>query len=157
MVVVENRDIAAQEVQHNAGMTKCALLFAVAFVAGCGSNKAAETSPSGPGFKDIILTDEEDGKTGKATFAKDTMRIYAYFNLEGVGMGTKIKGTWICEKSEVAEPNFKIDDMSLPVVPPMNSGSFSISRPNAGWPVGEYRVDMSMDGVVKDSVKFAIK
>ena len=139
-------------------MNKCALLLAVALAVGCGSaDKADGTSASGPAFKNIVLTDEEDGKTTKSTFAKDTMRIYAYFNLEGVSMGTKINGAWICEKSDVAEPNFKIDEMSLPVVPPMNSGSFSISRPNAGWPVGEYRVDMSMDGVVKDSVKFTVK
>lgn len=151
-------DLGRVRVPHNLAMKRYVCVSAALLLvlsSGCSKSGDASSSAS-PAYKNIVLTDDESSKTPKTTFSKDTPRIFVFFGLEGVSVGTKVKSIWICEKSEVAEPNYKIDEVTLTVVPPMNEGNFSLSKPNAGWPEGSYRVDMYMDGAVTDTVKFTV-
>ena len=60
------------------------------------------------------------------------------------------------EKTGVAPPNYKIDEKELKVYPMMNEVTYSLSKPNAGWPVGEYRVDLYIDNKPAGHVKFRV-
>jgi hypothetical protein len=40
--------------------------------------------------------------------------------------------------------------------PAMNKVQFSFSKPTAGWPVGDYRVDLFLDGKKATDVKFKV-
>ena len=39
---------------------------------------------------------------------------------------------------------------------PTSNGLFSLSRPNTGWPIGSYRVEIYSDESLIDTVKFNI-
>jgi hypothetical protein len=39
----------------------------------------------------------------------------------------------------------------------MNILDGNLSKPTSGWPVGTYRVDLSVDGVVLKSLDFEVK
>ncbi len=140
-------------------MKYASLALLAALVIGCSSpsgGDSASKEPSGPAYKDIVLTDDETSKAPKATFSTDTPKIWVFFGLEGFPAGSKIKGVWICEKSEGIEPNYKIDEAGLTVGPPLNTGNFSLSKPATGWPVGDYRVDLYIGEQIKEGVKFKI-
>jgi outer membrane usher protein FimD/PapC len=100
-----------------------------------------------------------DGNTRPATvFAASVPRLYAYFLTEGTEKGDKIRGVWIAEDTNGAAPaNYKIDEATLTSEKDDSSGAFSLSKPNNGWPVGKYRVDVYVDGELEATTKFQIK
>ncbi len=136
------------------------LLYATALVlvAGCTGSKdgAASTEPAKPAFKNLVLTDDESSKKPGSTFGVTTPKIFVFFDFENVGKGSALKGTWICEKSEAAPPNYKIDEATIDVGLLTNTGNFSLSKPTNGWPVGTYRVELSIDNKLMDTVKFSV-
>jgi hypothetical protein len=72
--------------------------------------------------------------------------------------GTKITSVWICEDSHgIAPPNFKIDSVDVTVGTITNVANFSLSKPNKGWPLGTYRVDLLIDGKASGTAHFVIE
>jgi len=108
-----------------------------------------------PRYSDVVLSDTEDGPA-KSTFKPDTPKLYIRTKLVDMPTGTKLKGDWIAEKTKVAPPNYKIDSVELRVGTLMNAAKFSLSKPNAGWPEGEYRTDLFIDGKPATQVKFKV-
>jgi len=129
------------------------ILAAGMVVAACGSRSAQ----SGPRFASVTLTDDEASKTEKTVFAPDTPRIYVVFALADVPQGTVVKSVWVAEKTGVAEPNTKLDEATLTMGGAQNSGRFWYSRPTSGWPVGEYRVDLSIGERLAETRRFKIE
>lgn len=138
----------------------------ILFLAGCapaGEQKTDSSAPPAstptepkPGFKNVVLTDDENTKSPKSSFTPDTPKIFVFWDLEKVPSGSKLKGVWICEKSEGIAPDFKIDEATVDVGTIDNSGNFSISKPNKGWPIGDYRVELWWDTNKAEEVKFNI-
>ncbi len=56
------------------------------------------------------------------------------------------KYTQIAVKTQVAPPDYKIDSSELVAHAGANDVVFSFSKPDAGWPEGDYRVDLFIDG-----------
>jgi hypothetical protein len=108
-----------------------------------------------PRYTELRLSDAKDG-TPKQVFAPTTPKIFLSTKLLDVPTGAKLKGAWIAEKTNAAPPNFLIDSVELTVGPLMNSASFTMSKPNAGWPPGDYRVDLGINGKVVNTVRFKV-
>ena len=100
-----------------------------------------------------------DGNTKPATvFASSVPKLYAYFLTEGTEKGDKIRGVWIAEDTNGAAPaNYKIDESSLQGDKDNFGGGFALSKPNGGWPVGKYRVEVYVDDDLEATAKFQIK
>lgn len=74
----------------------------------------------------------------------------------GKHQGKVFKGTWIAENVEEVRPNFAIDSAevkpgALPVL------FFNLSKPNTGWPKGQYRLEIRADDVLIHTAKFVIQ
>jgi hypothetical protein len=109
-----------------------------------------------PRFDGLVLSDDRDGKA-KSTFAVATPKLFLRGKLVDFRAGARIRGEWIAEKTKAAPPNFRIDGAELTVGPLMNQVSFDLSRPKAGWPVGDYRVDLFVDGRKVKEVRFKVQ
>ncbi len=121
---------------------------------------------------DTVLTDKmSDDNPGPATeaFTKDTPMIYIAWKSDQLKEGQTIKGTWIAEDTNnAAPPNYKIDEATLTLTKDFKAkmlstlpgsywgGKFSMSKPNNGWPVGKYRIDISVDGTIVKTIKFTV-
>lgn len=70
--------------------------------------------------------------------------------------GTKLRCDWIAEKTKVAEPNYRIDSTELVAKAGMNKVTFSFSKPTAGWPEGDYRAELFIDGKPAEKVRFKV-
>jgi len=99
----------------------------------------------------------------KSSFNKDTAAVYLVVTSDGVKKGQEMKAVWIAEDTNgVAPANYKIDEKSVSVDDAMSSGknyivTFSLSKPNAGWPLGTYHVDLYLGDTLAKTIKFDIK
>ena len=97
--------------------------------------------------------------TGESTtsFASDIPKIFVRWQGEILTKGDKIRCVWIAEDvGNVAPNNYKIDETSMTANGPRAFGTFTVSRPNKGWPAGTYRVELSVKDELVDTLKFTI-
>ncbi len=109
-----------------------------------------------PRYTDILLSDQKDDGKPLQVFKPTTAKIFLSTKLADVPTGAKLTGAWIAEKTGVAPPNYKIDTAELTVGPLMNRANFSMTKPNAGWPAGDYRVELTINGKLATTVRFKV-
>lgn len=78
-------------------------------------------------------------------FAPDTPVIHALIVIEDVRLGAKLKGEWVSVDA-ISTPNYVIDTAELAAQGANTTAHLSISRPNRGWPPGNYRLNFYIDG-----------
>src|SRR5438876_4459316 len=96
---------------------------------------------------------------GKAmtTFSSDTPKIYARWQGQRFRKGAKVKAVWIAENiGDDAPPEYKVDEASAIAESPTAHGVFTLSRPDDGWAVGDYRAEFYVDDVLVETVKLKI-
>jgi len=92
----------------------------------------------------------------RSRFTQDTREIHLLVQFEGLKAGSKVKGTWISVDA-IKTPNYEIDSSESQFSKDgEGTAHFSLSRPNQGWPVGNYKVDLHLDGALLTSVPFAV-
>lgn len=108
-----------------------------------------------PRYEKPVLSDSKGG-AAKNKFSKDTALLVLESKIADVPNGAKLRGAWIAEKTQVAPPNYRIDGTELIKGPLINQVTFTMSRPNNGWPVGDYRVDLFINDKAAGSVRFSV-
>jgi hypothetical protein len=119
-----------------------------------------------PTFK-CILTDKlaADGapESEVDTFTKTTSNIYYVCQSDNVVQSQQVKAVWIAVNTNNAAPaNYKIDEKTLAVDANASSDKIwtatnSVSSPTAGWPLGQYKVELYVDDKLATSKLFSIK
>lgn len=93
------------------------------------------------------------GKDSKPTtiFPANVPEVHAFFKTVGTKNGDRIRAVWFAEDAGAAAPKgTKIDEATVTGNEDNFSGSFSLSKPTKGWPIGEYRLEIySGDNLVK--------
>jgi len=103
------------------------------------------------------ITDDDEIDEPTTTFAPSTPKIYCAWHSDGMVVGTTLRGVWIAEDvGNVAPPNYKIDEASLTVAV-ANQGNFSLSKPNKGFPVGKYRLEIYSGDKLLKTVRFRVE
>jgi hypothetical protein len=116
-----------------------------------------EVGPAEPTKKlSVRLATEPMGKPA-TTFSSDTAQIYARWQGHDLRGHVKVRAVWIAESvSEVAPPDYKVDEASTIADSPNSFGTFTLSRPDEGWVPGEYRVEFYVDEALAETVKLKI-
>ena len=114
-------------------------------------NDATRAEFSEPEFSDSKGGDAAD------SFSPDTAVIYLHAEFKGVSPGSKITATWIAEKANGVAPETKVVSSDVTIGTQENQVDFSVTKPNKGWPAGNYRVDISVDGKVVTVGRFDIE
>ena len=106
---------------------------------------------------EAIMTTNPDGKE-TTTFTPDTPKLFAMFKTKGASDGDKIRAVWIADDvGDAAPKRTKIDETTLKAEGDTEDGMFSLPKPNNGWPVGEYHLEIYVNDEVVTKLKFAIK
>ena len=100
-------------------------------------------------------------QVGKAstTFASDTPQIYVRWQGQRLRRGSKVRAVWIAENIDIGEdvpPDYKADEASAIAETPTARGAFTLSRPEDGWAIGDYRAEFYVDDVLVETVKLKI-
>ena len=91
---------------------------------------------------EAVMAKDKDGEPTE-TFAVDVPKVYAFFKSKGTKKGDKIRAVFIAEDvGDAAPADTKIDEVAITAKNDDENGSFSLSKPDKGWPKGEYRVDI---------------
>ncbi|WP_160010742.1 hypothetical protein [Rhizobium sp. 18055] len=111
------------------------------------------------GFENIILSATEDADASETSFSTEVAKIYVSADLtDEVKSGSKVTVSWIAvDTGGVAPANYKIDEVDLDINMIENHVNSALSRPNSGWPVGDYNVVFSVDGKPMETVDFKVK
>jgi hypothetical protein len=117
-----------------------------------------------PRVTDAVLRQDTINKPGGyetvkpgTVFCPDTVLIAGVFKMEGAWIGTTVPIVWIAEDVGPAAPaNYKILEKSL-TLRFLNSGMFSLSKPNKGFPVGSYRLEIYFGDKLARAVKFSVQ
>ncbi len=119
---------------------------------------AATAALAGPPRLDALVLSDAKGGSHKNTFAPTTAKVFLAARLLEAPAGTKVKSVWVAEKTAAAPPNYVIDSVEVTVTGAKDPKvDFSFSKPSAGWPVGDYRVDLLVNGKKTNEVKFKVK
>ena len=116
----------------------------------------ASVARAGDAKVEAAIAVDQDTKPATA-FAPDVPKLYAFFKSKGTEKGEKLRGVWIAEDvGEAAPANTKIDESTLTADEDDFYGAFSLSKPNKGWPIGKYRVEIYDGDELTTTVKFTI-
>jgi len=98
--------------------------------------------------------------TDMRTFTVDTPEIWFSSKFSGIKEGQKITFVWqyISGELDIEKP-YTIDSVEMIVKKEFTELNTNLSRPTSGWPVGEYKISVSVDGVNKDFLaqRFSVK
>lgn len=109
-----------------------------------------------PHFGRVAFSESEDGDAA-VTFAPDVPQIYMHIELLDWDKDAAVTGAWIAEKVEGAPPNYTIDTAAVEAKSGFKEVTLSLSKPNKGWPVGAYRVEISVDGKKAKTEHFTVE
>ncbi len=100
---------------------------------------------------------ENDEIVGPTTeFAPDAPKIVCVWKANGVIAGARVRGVWIAEDvGQGAPPNYKIQEGTLNTA--ADEGKFTLTKPNNGWPVGKYRLEIYLGNDLARTVPFTVK
>jgi len=104
----------------------------------------------------VSLANEQFGKA-TTTFSSDTPQIYVRWQGQRLRKGAKVRAVWIAENiGDDAPPDYKADEASAIAESPTAHGVFTLSRPDDGWALGDYRAEFYVDDVLVEAVKLKI-
>lgn len=130
-----------------------------AFAAAVATALFMTISAQAAGFSSIVIAADKDATESAGTFATDTPKIFLTAQMEDVATGSTVTVHWIAVDTKgVAPANYNIASVDLKITDGMNVLDSDLSKPDNGWPVGTYRVDIAVDGnVVTSSDTFDVK
>ncbi len=114
---------------------------------------AACGGAAAPQISSTILSKEESGGRSTTVFAP-TDTFYLIAEADGPE-NTKVKATWTAVKAENVDPNYLIDEVEQ-TFSGSNTLTFDLVSDSA-WPVGEYKVDLSLNGEPTQSLTFRVQ
>ena len=104
----------------------------------------------------IAAAKTADGKP-ETTYRSNAAQIVVRWRGENLPIGSIVRLAWIAEDvGNIVDPNFVIDRDETEIPSPTFSARFTISRPSDGWAPGKYRVDLFVDGVLRDTLGITI-
>ncbi len=90
------------------------------------------------------------------TFSVDTPEIFCSAKLSNAPDETEILSEWVYVKGELQGYNDHVIDTYTLTTEGSRYVVFSMERPDAGWPVGEYKLVLYIDGKEELSVDFTV-
>ena len=90
-------------------------------------------------------------------FTPETTEIFCSVSLSNAPSDTKVSSEWIYVKGEFEDvSDYLIDEISI-TTDGTRYVSFSEPKPENGWPTGDYKVLLYLDGNEKTSVTFKVQ
>jgi hypothetical protein len=104
----------------------------------------------------VSLGPEPIGKP-TAQISSRTPKIYARWQGHGLRDQAKIRVVWIAENIvKIAPPDYTIDEASTTATGPDSHGIFTLSRPDNGWALGDYRAEFYVDDALTEIARLKI-
>jgi hypothetical protein len=120
------------------------------------SSSLTVLATAGTNIQSAFATDSKVNQIEKTAFDAEVPKIYIVYMLVDSHKGDKVKVNWVVEKAEGYKDNTVFDTAETTAPAGNIFGAFSYSKPKGGWPQGNYRADLFVDGKLEKAVKFKI-
>ncbi len=90
------------------------------------------------------------------TFTPDTSAIHSVIVFSDVKAGDQVKGVWVAVDA-IEIPDYEIGSTTLSLKAGEARAHFQLSRPNNGWPIGNYNLLVYVNDVFITSIPFKVK
>lgn len=108
-------------------------------------------------FANVVVSAREDG-TEQVSFPADTSEIFVRADMVDMRPGSVVTVTWLAvDTGPDNPPNFRMNQVSLPVQRVRRLLRTSIARPGERWNPGSYRVRLSLDNRTLERIDFRIE
>ena len=101
-----------------------------------------------------MSTDESDS-TQTTVYSPSTATFYCFYDLNNAPEDTVVRGVWTLVAAEGFESNSEID--SAEITGSDDSYYFSLDRAADEWPVGQYKIDLYINGNLVETVNFEVQ
>ena len=134
---------------------KFAVLFAV--LALVLSSLACAIGNTELGLTNLRMALDQDGKNVTTTFSSADV-FYAVADLANAPQGTKMEAKWTAVNAADTEPNLEFQTQTLDITEDNYSGTIYFQLSNdEGWPTGQYKVDLYLNGTLAQTAEFSVQ
>ena len=130
------------------------LLAVLALVA---SSLACALGSTELGLTNLRMAFDQDGNSPTTTFAPTDV-FYAVADLANAPQGTKVEAKWTAVNAADTEPNLEFQTQTLDITEETFTGTiyFQLSNDD-GWPTGQYKVDLYLNGNLAQTAEFSVQ
>lgn len=128
------------------------VLFVVVLVL---ASVACEFSASTANISNVHLSLDEADTQRVTSYSPEAPAFYCYFDLNNAPDDTVVKGVWTLVSADGYDPNQEID--SADVTGSDDTYYFSLGGSTDPWPVGEYKIDLYLNGELIQTINFTVQ
>ncbi len=109
------------------------------------------------GLTNLRMAFDQDGENPTTTFASTDV-FYAVADLANAPQGTNVEAKWTAVNAADTEPNLEFQTQTLDITEETFTGTiyFQLSNDD-GWPTGQYKVDLYLNGNLAQSAEFSVQ
>ena len=109
------------------------------------------------GLTNLRMAFDEDGNNPTTTFSTTDV-FYAVADLANAPQGTQVEARWTAVNAADTEPNLEFQTQTLDITEESFSGTiyFQLSNDD-GWPTGQYKVDLYLNGTLAQTAEFNVQ
>jgi hypothetical protein len=132
--------------------------LAVALAASAAEEPAGSPAASASPSKLIraLVSGKKDG-TAVRKFLSGTPKIYGLWKGDALKAGDIVRALWVAESFGYSQKDVTIAEGETTAYKSDDDGIFSLKRPEGGWPIGRYRLELYVHGHLAETVRFAIE
>ena len=109
------------------------------------------------GLTNLRMAFDQDGNNVTTTFAPTDI-FYAVADLANAPQGTKVDAKWTAVNAADTEPNLEFQTQTLDITEESFSGTIYFQLSNdEGWPTGQYKVDLYLNGTLAQTAEFSVQ
>jgi hypothetical protein len=109
------------------------------------------------GLSNLRMAFDQDGQNLTSTYSPSDV-FYAVADLSNAPQGTAVQAKWIAVNAEGTEPNLEFQEQTLDMSEETFSGTIYFQLSNdEGWPPGQYKVDLYLNGALAQSAEFSVQ
>jgi hypothetical protein len=121
------------------------------------SSLACEALSTELSLTNLRMALDQDGKNVTTTFSPTDV-FYAVADLKNAPQGTKVEAKWTAVNATDTEPNLEFQTQNLDITEESFSGTIYFQLSNdEGWPTGQYKVDLYLDGTLAQTAEFNVQ
>lgn len=104
----------------------------------------------------FVTTSKDD--TPRSAMPSTTARVYVIYKTKGVKAGDKFRAVLVSDHAnQIASENGKIIEANVILDGDTEAGALSFSKPTNDWPVGDYHVEIYINGSLAATARFNIQ
>jgi hypothetical protein len=116
---------------------------------------ACNAGSSTPGATNFYMATDEAG-TNRTNVFSTTDDFYVFFDVTGIEPGTGFQSRWYALNIEGEDPNVPFQTIDYAYEEGIGNIYFQLTN-SGGWPVGNYRVEVYMDGTEVGEQEFSVQ